>query len=960
MNQPLLNNDNDTNSNGKSESESESEDENQLVVYENLLPKPEVHIVPKKNRNQEKSGRFPITETYWEIIFSLNQIGKETNGKKCSSFSCKKISKTFAILMKSLEFWIFLIISLLSILGMTLPSLIIGKKNQNSDSKYDCWIWIKIFNIFWILLLFFQIIIFSISRNLKIKFWINFIRIVNSLIILFLTSWSIYGLVISIDNFDNSNSTSSTISSIIFIESFIFIIISSLFIIWLIYESFFKEGDLKYKMKILLIGIITTIIIGFGMAIPCLIIGTKSRNYSNWKIDFIWILIFNIFWIITTFITSLSLILNGFKNFFKNLDIPKNQKIMITFTLIPIIFLLSWSIYGLVISVDNFQNSNSTSSTISSIIFIESFIFIIISSLFIIWLIYESFFKEGDLKDKMKILLITIITTIIIGFVMAIPCLIIGTKNRNYSNWKTDFIWILIFNIFWIITIFITSLSLILHDFKNFFKNLDESKNRVIITFTLIPIIFLLSWSIYGLVISVDNFDNSNSMHSTISSIIFSESFIFIIISSLFIIWLIYESFLEEEEDFKDKMKILLITIITTIIIGFVMTIPCLIIGTKNRKYSDWKIDFIWILIFNIFWIIITFITSLSLILHDFKNFFKNLDESKNRVIITFTLIPIIFLLSWSIYGLVISVDNFDNSNSTSSTISSIIFIESFIFIIISSLFIIWLIYESFLEKEGFKDKMEILLSGIIITIIIGFGIVIPCLIIGTKNRKYSDWKTDFIWILIFNIFWIIITFITSLYLILHGFKNFFKNLDESKNQIIITFTLIPIIFLLSWSIYGLVISIDNFDNSNSMHSTISKIIFIESFIFIIISSLFIIWLIYESFLEEEGFKDKMKILLSGIIITIIIGFGIAIPCLIIGTKNRNYSNWKTDFIWILIFNIFWIIITFITSLYLILRDFEDFFRDLDESKNRVMITFTLIPIIFPFKLVNIWISYFY
>ncbi|KAJ5069808.1 hypothetical protein M0811_02386 [Anaeramoeba ignava] len=118
-------------------------------------------------------------------------------------------------------------------------------------------------------------------------------------------------------------------------------------------------------------------------------------------------------------------------------------------------------------------------STISSIIFIESFIFIIISSsLFIIWLIYELFLEEEGFEDKMKILLITIITTIIIGFGMAIPCLIIGTKIEIILIGKMILFGFFIFNIFGLLSLLLHLLSLIFHNIENFSKILMNQKSN--------------------------------------------------------------------------------------------------------------------------------------------------------------------------------------------------------------------------------------------------------------------------------------------------------------------------------------------------------------------------------------------------------------------------------------------------------------------------------------------------
>ncbi|KAJ5069807.1 hypothetical protein M0811_02385 [Anaeramoeba ignava] len=227
-------------------------------------------------------------------------------------------------------------------------------------------------------------------------------------------------------------------------------------------------------------------------------------------------------------------------------------------------------------------------------------------------------------------------------------------------------------------------------------------------------------------------------------------------------------------------MKILLIGIIITIIIGFVMAIPCLIIGTKNRNYSDWKIDFIWILIFNIFWIIITFITSLSLILHDFENFFKNLDESKNRVMITFTLIPIIFLLSWSIYGFVIFVDNFDNSNSRIITIK------------------------------------------IASTIIFGFGMAITCITVSIQDKNCSDFTNFFTWVIVFNIFWILFCFLFPLFL--------FSDLEEPL-PLGVFLNILIYIFLFAWLIYGWV-KYTSWGSSDSSCTHFRDILLSESIIY--------------------------------------------------------------------------------------------------------------------------------
>ncbi|KAJ5069310.1 hypothetical protein M0811_11653 [Anaeramoeba ignava] len=265
-------------------------------------------------------------------------------------------------------------------------------------------------------------------------------------------------------------------------------------------------------------------------------------------------------------------------------------------------------------------------------------------------------------------------------------------------------------------------------------------------------------------------------------------------------------------------MKILLIGIIITIIIGFVMAIPCLIIGTKNRNYSDWKIDFIWILIFNIFWIIITFITSLSLILHDFENFFKNLDESKNRVMITFTLIPIIFLLSWSIYGFVIFVDNFDNSNSMHSTILKIIFIESFIFIII---LFIWVFF-NFAFFPDDSEEQRIITIKIASTIIFGFGMAITCITVSIQDKNCSDFTNFFTWVIVFNIFWILFCFLFPLFL--------FSDLEEPL-PLGVFLNILIYIFLFAWLIYGWV-KYTSWGSSDSSCTHFRDILLSESIIY--------------------------------------------------------------------------------------------------------------------------------
>ncbi|KAJ5069318.1 hypothetical protein M0811_11661 [Anaeramoeba ignava] len=151
----------------------------------------------------------------------------------------------------------------------------------------------------------------------------------------------------------------STILKIIFIESFIFIII---IFIWVFFNFVFFPDDSLERITT----ITSTIIFGFGMAIPCITVSIQDKNCPDFTNFFTWVIVFNIFWILFCFLFPLSIIYEFYN--------PEELRPLGVFLNILIfLFLFAWSIYGWV-KYTSWGSSDSSCTHFSNILLSESII----------------------------------------------------------------------------------------------------------------------------------------------------------------------------------------------------------------------------------------------------------------------------------------------------------------------------------------------------------------------------------------------------------------------------------------------------------------------------------------------------------------------------------------------------------------------------------------------------------
>ncbi|KAJ5075036.1 hypothetical protein M0811_07740 [Anaeramoeba ignava] len=117
-----------------------------------------------------------------------------------------------------------------------------------------------------------------------------------------------------------------------------------------------------------------------------------------------------------------------------------------------------------------------------------------------------------------------------------------------------------------------------------------------------------------------------------------------------------YETFEDYEGFFSDKK--FFFTLFGSIILSCAVLIPTFLIGSKDKDINCLKPLWVWICVFNIFWVILCFLACFSFYIH--HEFPETMANNSLKITIVFITI---FILIWAIIGLLWST-NFNAENN--------------------------------------------------------------------------------------------------------------------------------------------------------------------------------------------------------------------------------------------------------------------------------------------------------